>query len=66
MVRTILVTVCEHTITKEKRPFFGRYDPITLERRNWKIVDTFKRKYTMTDETFAKYGTIVEESKEEN
>lgn len=61
MIRTILVTECEHKITKQRRMFYGRYDPVTLEREKWKVISTFRRKYTMTDETFARYGTLKEE-----
>ena len=56
MVRTILVTDCENRITKERRCFYGRYDPVTLERGNWKIIDSYSEKWSMTDETFVKYG----------
>lgn len=58
MVRTILVTKVINKITKEEREFYGRYDPVTMERQNWKILDSFKRQYEMSDETFAIYGTV--------
>jgi len=61
MIRTILVTECEHKITKERRMFYGRYDPVTLERGNWKVINTYRRKYSMSDETFARYGTLKED-----
>lgn len=60
MIRTILVTECENKITKERRCFYGRYDPVTLERQNWKIINTFSRRYSMTDEDFVKYGKVKE------
>ena len=64
MVRTILVTKVENKITKEQREFYGRYDPVTMERQNWKIVDSFKRQYEMSDETFALHGTMKGEIRE--
>lgn len=56
MIRTILVTECEHKITKEQRCFYGRYDPVTLERKQWRILKTYTKRYEMTDEDFAKHG----------
>ena len=61
LTRTILCTECEHKITKEQRVFYGRYDPVTLERGKWKILNTYQRKYTMTDEEFVKYGKLKED-----
>lgn len=60
MIRTILVTECEHRITKERRNFYGRYDPVTLERGNWKVLNTCSKKYSMSDETFVKHATLKE------
>lgn len=59
--RTILITEVEHEITKERRCFYGRYDPVTLKKNHWKILNTFSRKYSMTDEEFARYGHIKED-----
>ena len=61
MIRTILISECEHNITKERRNFYGRYDPVKLEREGWKVYNTYQQKYTMSDETFAKYGKIKED-----
>lgn len=60
MVRTILVTKVEHKITKEQKEVYGRYDAVRLQNEGYKILDTLKRKYTMTDSDFAKYGSIAE------
>lgn len=59
MYRTVLVTVIENRITKEQREIYGRYDAVKLENDNFKIVDSFKRKYSMSDADFAKYGEYV-------
>lgn len=56
MFRTILITECENKITKEKKCFYGRYDPVTLERGKWKIVNTYSKRFTMSDEDFVKYA----------
>lgn len=56
MIRTILVTECENTKTGEKKKFYGRYDPVTLSRGNWKVVDTYSKKYSMTDEEFVRHA----------
>lgn len=61
MVRTILVTLAENVITKERREFYGRYDPVTLERKSWRILKTFRRKYEMSDETFALHAEKKED-----
>ena len=60
-VRTILVTLCENQITKERREFYGRFDPVTMNRQSWKILETFKRKYEMDDSTFAQHATKKED-----
>ena len=60
MVRTILVTKVEHKITKEQKEVYGRYDAVRLQNEGYKILDTLKRKYTMTDSDFAKYGSVAE------
>lgn len=59
MYRTVLVTVIENRITKEQREIYGRYDAVKLENDNFRIVDSFKRKYSMSDADFAKYGEAV-------
>lgn len=59
MYRTVLVTVIENRITKEQREIYGRYDAVKLENDNFKIVDSFKRKYSMSDSDFAKHGEAV-------
>ena len=56
MIRTILITECENAITHEKKIFYGRYDPVTLERGYWKVVNTYSKKYSMTDEEFVKHA----------
>lgn len=59
MYRTVLVTVIENRITKEQREIYGRYDAVKLENDGFKIIDSFKRKYSMSDSDFAKYGEAV-------
>lgn len=59
MYRTVLVTVIENRITKEQREIYGRYDAVKLENDNYRIIDSFKRKYSMSDSDFAKYGEAV-------
>lgn len=61
MTRTILCTEVEHAITKERRMFYGRYDPVTLERGKWKIISTCQKKFTMSDEEFVKHGKLKED-----
>lgn len=60
MIRTILVTKVENKITKERKEIYGRYDAVKLSNDGFKVLDTLKRKYTMTDSDFAKYGRIAE------
>lgn len=60
MIRTILVTKIEHKITKERREIYGRYDAVKLENDGYKITGAEKRKYSMTDSDFAKYGKIAD------
>ena len=54
--RTILITECINKLTAQKKTFYGRYDPVTLERQHWKVLRSYHKKFTMTDEEFAKYG----------
>lgn len=56
MIRTILITECENSVTHEKKVFYGRYDPVTLARGNWKVVNTYSKKFSMTDEEFVKHA----------
>ena len=60
MIRTILVTKIEHKKTKERREIYGRYDAVKLDNDGYKIVGAEKRRYTMSDSDFAKYGKVVE------
>lgn len=56
MQRTILVTeVIDQSGAVSL--VYGKYDPITLNRRGYKIKDTYKQMYVMDEETFATYGT---------
>ena len=60
VIRTILITECEHVVTKEKKTFYGRYDPVTLARGCWKVVNTYSQKYSMSDEEFVKHAKVKE------
>lgn len=61
MIRTILVTKVINKITKEEKEIYGRYDAVKLEKDGYKVLDTCKRKYTMTDTDFALRGKVVNE-----
>ena len=61
MYRTILVTECIHLLTGQRTTVYGRYDAVTLQRRNLKVMKSYPKKYSMTDEEFAKYGHEMEE-----
>lgn len=56
MQRSILCTVVEDPITKVRREIYGRYDPVSIQRKGLKIVDSYKQLFTMDDATFAQYG----------
>lgn len=56
MQRTILVTEVLDSEGKEQK-IYGKYDPITLFRKGYKIIDTYKQMYVMDEKTFATYGT---------
>ena len=60
MIRTILVTKVENKITKEQKEIYGRYDAVKLQKDGYKILDTFKRKYTMSDQEFAMRAKVAE------
>ena len=61
--RTILVTECIHTVTGVRKTIYGRYDPVTLQRKSLKVLRSYQKKFTMTDEDFARYGHEMEEKK---
>ena len=61
MIRTVLVTLVEHKITKEKKEIYGRYDAVKLANDGYAILETTKRRYTMSDDTFARYGRKVDD-----
>lgn len=63
MQRTILVTIVEDPILRTRSEIFGRYDPVTIQRRGLKIVDTYKQVFEMDDATFAQYGKRKEDKK---
>ena len=60
MIRTVLVTLVENKITKERKEIYGRYDAVKLQNDNYVMLETSKRKYTMSDSDFVKYGKKVE------
>lgn len=59
MIRTILVTKVINKITKEEKEIYGRYDAVKLANDGYKVLDSEKRKYTMTDSEFAMRGKVV-------
>lgn len=61
MQRTILVTIVEDPILRTRSEIFGRYDPVTIQRRGLKIVDTYKQVFEMDDATFAQHAKRKEE-----
>lgn len=63
MQRQILVTVVENPIMQVRSEIYGRYDPVTLERKGLKVIDSYKQMFVMDDATFAKYGKRKENTK---
>lgn len=63
MQRTILCTVVENPLMKTRHEIYGRYDPVALERKGLRIIETYKQMFTMDDATFAKYGKRKENTK---
>ena len=61
MIRTILVTEVERITQSgiEHAEIYGRYDAVKLDNDGYKIIGTEKRRYTMSDSDFAKYGKVV-------
>ena len=62
MIRTILVTEVERLTDRgvEHKEIYGRYDAVKLCNDGFSIIRSEKRKYTMSDSDFAKYGKVVE------
>lgn len=58
IIRTVLVTEVLNTATNVKSEIYGRYDPVTLDRQGYKILNSFRRQYEISDALVAKYGTI--------
>lgn len=56
MQRTILCTVVEDPITKVKSEIYGRFDPVTIQRRGLIIKESYIQLFVMDDATFAQYG----------
>lgn len=63
MQRTILCTIVEDPIMKTRSEIYGRYDPVTIQRKGLKIVDSYKQIFEMSDATFAQYGKRKENTK---
>ena len=61
--RTILITEAIHKTTGIRKTFNGRYDPVTLQRQNYKVLRSYQKKFRMTDEEFATHGHEMEEKK---
>ena len=59
MIRTVLVTRVENIVTKEIREIYGRYDAVKLNNDGYKIISAEKKKFTMSDSDFVRYGTEV-------
>ena len=56
MQRTILCTIVEDPVMKVRSEIYGRYDPVTIQRKGLKLVDSYKQVFVMDDATFAQYG----------
>ena len=56
MQRSILCTIVEDPILKTRHEIYGRYDPVTIQRKGLKVVDSYKQIFVMDDATFAQYG----------
>lgn len=56
MQRTILCTVVEDPITKSRKEIYGRYDPVQINRKGLKVIESYKQLFTMDDATFAQHG----------
>ena len=63
MQRTILCTIVEDPIMKTRSEIYGRYDPVTIQRKGLKIVDSYKQLFEMDDASFAQYGKRKENKK---
>ena len=61
MQRTILCTIVEDPIMKTRHEIYGRYDPVTLQRKGLIVKDSYKQVFTMDDATFARYGKRKED-----
>lgn len=61
MQRTILCTIVEDPIMKTRHEIYGRYDPVTLQRKGLIVKDSYKQLFTMDDATFARYGKRKED-----
>lgn len=62
MIRTILVTKVERVTDSgiESNEIYGRYDAVKLANDGYRIIGAYKRRYTMSDADFAKYGKAVD------
>ena len=56
MQRTILCTVVEDPITKVRFEIYGRFDPVTIQRKGLIIKQSYNQLFIMDDATFAQYG----------
>lgn len=60
MIRTVLITEVKNTSTGETKNLYGRFDIVALNNRGYEIIKSYKQRFTMTDEMFAKAGTPIE------
>lgn len=63
VTRRILVTTVVNAMGQEKE-IYGRFDAVALAAAGWKLSGSQFRHYKMTEETFAKNGTLIKSSEE--
>lgn len=59
MIRTVLITEVKNASTGETKNLYGRFDIVALNNKGYEIVRSYKQRFTMTDETFAKAATPI-------
>ncbi len=61
MIRTVLITEAVNEEGTEKKILYGRFDIVALTNQGFHVVKSYKKRFSMSDETFALNGKPIEE-----
>ena len=61
MIRTVLITEASNEDGSKKKLLYGRFDIVALTNQGFHVDKSYKKRFSMSDETFAKYGKPLDD-----